>query len=112
MTEATDSAGLETGRSPGRSDDDVVADDGSIEDEERRAYLEQHMSMCREAVRRGLPLKGYFIWTLLDNFEWAWGYSRRFGVVHVDYETQRRTPKASAYWLAGVLGGRLAPKGR
>jgi beta-glucosidase len=95
----------------GAAYDDVVAADGSIEDEERRAYLEQHMGMCLEAVRRGLPLKGYFIWTLLDNFEWAWGYSRRFGVVHVDYETQRRTPKASAYWLAGFLGGGLTEKG-
>jgi beta-glucosidase len=95
----------------GAAYDDLVAPDGSIDDEDRRAYLEQHVAACGEAVRRGLPLKGYFAWTLLDNFEWAWGYSRRFGIVHVDYSTMRRTPKASAYWLADFLGGTLVRTG-
>ena len=56
----------------------------------------------------GVPLRGYFAWSLLDNFEWAFGYDRRFGLVHVDYETMRRTPKASAEWYSEVirLGGR------
>ena len=92
----------------GAAYEDAVAADGTVHDEDRRAYLEQHVAACAEAVRQGLPLTGYFIWTLLDNFEWAWGYTRRFGIVHVDYATQRRTPKASARWLAGFLGGGLA----
>ncbi len=91
----------------GAAYEDVVGEDGTIDDEQRRAYIEQHLTTCAEAVRRGLPLAGYFVWTLLDNFEWAWGYSRRFGLVHVDYATQQRTPKASARWYAGLLGGSL-----
>jgi len=94
----------------GAAYDDEVLADGTVQDEERRAYLEQHLAACAEAVRRGLPLKGYFVWSLLDNWEWAFGYSRRFGIVHVDYETLRRTPKASAYWLAGLLGGPLGTR--
>lgn len=57
---------------------------------------------------RGDPLRGYFCWSLLDNWEWAFGYTRRFGIVHVDYATQQRTVKRSGRWLAGVLGGPLA----
>jgi len=85
---------------------DVVAPDGSVDDPERTAYLEQHIGACRDAVERGLPLRGYFVWSLMDNFEWAWGYTRRFGLVHVDYATQRRTLKTSARWLARFLGRR------
>ena len=50
-----------------------------------------------------MPIKGYFVWSILDNFEWAWGYSRRFGIVHVNFESLKRTPKASAYWLKSVM---------
>jgi beta-glucosidase len=82
---------------------DVVADDGSIDDELRRVYLEQHIDVCGQVVKEGLPLKGYFVWTLLDNFEWAWGFSRRFGIVHVDYATQARTIKKSGLWLRDFL---------
>ncbi|MWV60529.1 GH1 family beta-glucosidase [Rathayibacter sp. VKM Ac-2754] len=92
----------------GSAYDDVVEPDGSIHDPERTAYLEQHVAACRKAVERGLPLRGYFVWSLMDNFEWAWGYTRRFGLVHVDYETQRRTLKTSARWFARFLGGRSA----
>ncbi|SDD10929.1 GH1 family beta-glucosidase [Auraticoccus monumenti] len=74
---------------------DEVGPDGRVEDEDRRRYLEAHLEACREAVARGLPLKGYFCWSLLDNFEWAFGYDRRFGIVRVDYETQQRTVKRS-----------------
>ena len=95
----------------GAAYEDTVGVDGVVHDEERRAYLEQHIGACADAVRAGLPLRGYFIWTLLDNFEWAWGYTRRFGIVHVDYATQARTPKASAHWLAAFLGGSLATPG-
>jgi beta-glucosidase len=70
---------------------------------ERQAYLEQHISVCRELVSEGMPLKGYFAWSLMDNFEWAFGFSRRFGLVYVDYETQERTVKDSGRWLQRFL---------
>jgi beta-galactosidase len=82
---------------------DEVGPDGRIVDPERQRYLEQHIEACRQAVADGLPLKGYFIWTLMDNFEWAYGFSRRFGLVHVDYETQTRTVKESGLWLQKFL---------
>ncbi len=82
---------------------DEVGPDGQIDDPERQRYLEQHIDICRQVVDEGLPLKGYFIWTLIDNFEWSWGHSRRFGIVHVDYKTQTRTPKHSALWLKDFL---------
>ena len=56
-----------------------------------------------EAIERGADVRGYFVWSLMDNFEWAYGYAKRFGIVHVDYETQVRTPKDSAWWYAGVV---------
>jgi beta-glucosidase len=92
----------------GSAYEDVVAADGAVHDPERLDYLQKHLAACAEAVERGLPLQGYFVWSLMDNFEWAWGYSRRFGIVHVDYDTQVRTPKSSARWLSGFLGGSLA----
>ncbi|MCD0453771.1 beta-glucosidase [Actinocorallia sp. API 0066] len=76
--------------------DEVVA--GAVDDEERRAYLEAHLAACHDAIAAGVPLRGYFAWSFLDNFEWGWGYGKRFGLVHVDYATQVRTPKASARW--------------
>jgi len=81
--------------------DEVV--DGQVEDEERRRYFEQHVDACRQAVEKGLPLTGYFAWSLLDNFEWAFGFSRRFGLVHVDYDTQIRTVKKSGHWFRDLL---------
>jgi beta-glucosidase len=82
--------------------------DGQVEDEDRRRYLEQHVLACAAALHKGLPLRGYFVWTLTDNFEWAWGYTRRFGLVHVDYPTQKRTIKRSGRWFASFLGGAAA----
>ncbi|MFI5707299.1 GH1 family beta-glucosidase [Kribbella sp. NPDC051620] len=82
---------------------DEVGPDGRIEDAERQRYLEQHIEAGRQAAAEGLPLKGYFIWTLLDNFEWSYGFSRRFGIVHVDYATQTRTVKESGRWLKEFL---------
>ncbi len=87
----------------GSAYEDVVGADGRIVDEGRQRYLELHVAACRDAVARGLPLRGYFAWSLMDNWEWAFGYSRRFGLVYVDYETQSRTPKLSAEWLKGFL---------
>jgi beta-glucosidase len=93
----------------GAAFDDVVVDDGRVRDPDRIAYLEAHVRAAREAIARGVPLGGYLVWSLLDNFEWAQGYSARFGVVHVDFETQRRTPKDSADWLSKTVGrGALA----
>lgn len=82
--------------------------DGLVRDTDRVRYLEGHLRACRDAVDAGVPLKGYFCWSLFDNFEWSWGYSRRFGLVYVDYETQTRTPKSSAYWYSDLIRGRLA----
>ena len=82
---------------------DVVEPDGSIHDVERRDYFQLHVNACAQAVERGLALKGYFAWSLMDNFEWAFGFSRRFGIVHVDYETQRRTVKGSGLWFKELL---------
>ncbi|MGW3291133.1 GH1 family beta-glucosidase, partial [Streptomyces sp. NPDC001002] len=76
----------------GAAFDDVVAHDG-VHDADRVAYLDGHIRSCAAAIDLGVPLKGYFVWSLLDNFEWSFGYAPRFGIVHVDYPTQRRTPK-------------------
>ncbi|MDP1822788.1 MAG: GH1 family beta-glucosidase [Archangium sp.] len=85
--------------------------DGRVHDEPRRAYLEGHLSACLDAVDAGVPLAGYFAWSLLDNFEWAFGYRMRFGLVHVDFATQRRTIKDSARWLSRVLRTHELPQG-
>jgi beta-glucosidase len=87
----------------GAAFDDRVDADGRIDDAQRTEYLRAHFAAARDAVEAGLPLEGYFVWSLMDNWEWAWGYSRRFGIVHVDYETQKRTPKSSALWMADFL---------
>jgi len=87
---------------------DEVGPDGQVDDEERRRYFEQHTAAAADAIREGLNLRGYFAWSLLDNFEWAFGYSRRFGIVHVDYETQVRTVKQSGLWFKEFL---TAPAG-
>jgi beta-glucosidase len=82
---------------------DVVAPDGSVQDVERRSYLERHLAAAADAIGEGVPLVGYFAWSLLDNFEWALGYGTRFGLVHVDYPTQRRTVKASGRWYRDLI---------
>jgi beta-glucosidase len=70
------------------------------------AFLDGHLRAVHRALEAGVDLRGYFVWSLLDNFEWAEGYSKRFGVVHIDYETLRRTPKESARWYARVISAR------
>jgi beta-glucosidase len=82
---------------------DPVTDDGGIEDDERLDYIKQHIAVCEDLVAEGFPLKGYFVWSLMDNYEWAWGHSRRFGIVYVDYETQARIVKKSGRWLQSYL---------
>ncbi len=81
-------------------EDEVV--DGEVHDVERIAYLDAHLGACLDAIEDGSDLRGYFAWSLLDNFEWAWGYERRFGIVRVDYDTQLRTPKDSAQRYAEI----------
>ncbi|MPZ27002.1 MAG: beta-glucosidase [Micromonosporaceae bacterium] len=88
----------------GAAFEDTVDAGGEVQDPDRIAYLAAHLRACHDAIAAGAPLAGYFVWSLLDNFEWAEGFSKRFGIVHVDYPTQRRTPKASAAWYARVIG--------
>jgi beta-glucosidase len=83
--------------------DDVVSPDGRVHDPERVGYLQAHVSALAAAVDDGLDLRGYFAWSLLDNFEWAFGYDKRFGLVYVDYETQRRTMKDSGREYARII---------
>jgi beta-glucosidase len=76
---------------------------GVVDDQPRIDYLRGHLTAVAEAVERGVDVRGYYCWSLLDNFEWAEGYTQRFGLVHVDYETQKRTPKRSFQWYADLI---------
>jgi len=87
----------------GSAYEDEVTPDGSIHDVERTSFLARHLASAQQAIADGVPLKGYFVWSLMDNFEWAHGYSKRFGVVHVDYATQQRRIKDSGRWYADFL---------
>jgi beta-glucosidase len=87
----------------GAAYDDRIGPDGSVDDPERRAYLASHIGAAADALEAGVPLTGYFAWSLLDNFEWARGYSKRFGIVHVDYATKRRKIKSSGHWYRALL---------
>ncbi|GIG41508.1 GH1 family beta-glucosidase [Cellulomonas phragmiteti] len=82
---------------------DTVTQDGRVHDVERVAYLHDHIDAVGEARDKGVDVRGYFVWSLFDNFEWAYGYDRRFGVVHVDYDTQVRTLKDSARWYRELV---------
>jgi beta-glucosidase len=84
---------------------------GMVDDPLRVQYLEGHLRAVRDAMRQGVDVRGYFAWSLLDNFEWSHGYSKRFGIVHVNYETQERTIKTSGHYYSTVIrtnGGSLA----
>ena len=83
--------------------EDSVGADGEIDDQGRRHYLMRHLASLRSAIADGVPVKGYFAWSLLDNFEWAEGYLRRFGLTHIDYDTQQRTLKGSGKWYRSFL---------
>jgi beta-glucosidase len=83
----------------GAAFDDLPEADGSIEDDDRTAYLASHIAAVADARRQGADIRGYLAWSLMDNFEWAYGYEKRFGIVRVDYDTQVRTPKQSALWF-------------
>lgn len=77
--------------------------DGRVRDERRIRYLKNHLFQVHRAIQEGVPVKGYFHWSFMDNFEWAWGYSQRFGLVYVDYKTQKRIVKDSGWWFARVM---------
>jgi beta-glucosidase len=83
--------------------DDRVTD-GAVHDPARISFISDHVRATRNAIDTGTNVRGFFYWSLLDNYEWAFGYERRFGIVHVDYETMTRTPKASYHELAKALG--------
>jgi beta-glucosidase len=93
----------------GSTYDDIVGTDGRIADIKRQSYLERHLAALHEAIASGVPAKGYFAWSLLDNFEWAEGYIRRFGLIHVDYPTQQRRLKLSGEWYRAFLNGGMEP---
>jgi beta-glucosidase len=82
---------------------DVVSADGTINDADRRGYIARHIDVVRDAVSQGIDVRGYFAWSLMDNYEWAEGYRMRFGIVHVDFATQRRTLKSSARWYSKLI---------
>lgn len=82
---------------------DEPDENGFVDDPSRIWFLREHFRAAHQAIQAGANVRGYFVWSLMDNFEWAWGYSRRFGLVRVDYATQRRTPKASAHWYSEVI---------
>jgi beta-glucosidase len=77
--------------------------DGCVRDPERAHYLEQHLTVTAAAIRAGVDVRGYFVWSLIDNFEWQHGYEKRFGIVYVDFDTQRRTIKDSGYWYRDFI---------
>jgi beta-glucosidase len=83
--------------------DDEPDDTGRVADQRRIDYLDGHLRALGQAIEAGVDVRGYFTWSLLDNFEWAEGYTKRFGLVHVDYATQRRTPKDSYDWFARMI---------
>ncbi|HET8969496.1 MAG TPA: GH1 family beta-glucosidase [Candidatus Nanopelagicales bacterium] len=95
----------------GAAYDDVVEPDGAVHDPERIDYLRRHIVAVHRAIEAGADVLGYMVWSLLDNFEWGYGYSKRFGVVRVDYDTLRRTPKDSARWYAGVVAANAVHPG-
>jgi beta-glucosidase len=82
---------------------DGVDFDGRVRDERRIRYLRNHIAQVHRAIEDGIPIKGYFHWSLLDNFEWALGYGQRFGLVYMDWKTQKRIIKDSGRWFAKVI---------
>jgi beta-glucosidase len=87
----------------GAAYDDTVSPDGQVHDVDRTAYLRAHLGAVHDAIKAGVDVRGYYVWSLMDNFEWAWGFSQRFGIVHVDFETQQRTIKDSGHWYRSVI---------
>jgi len=93
----------------GAAFDDVPDAEGFVDDQARLAFFDEHLRALHASIADGVDVRGYFAWSLLDNFEWAFGYHQRFGLVRVDYETQRRTPKASGLWYSRVAAANALP---
>jgi beta-glucosidase len=93
----------------GMANSDWVHLDGQVSDPGRIDYVRRHLRSLKQAAVEGVDVMGYFYWSIMDNFEWAHGYQQRFGLVHIDYQTQERTPKQSAYWYRDVIasGGEI-----
>lgn len=93
----------------GAACDDVLEKDDNgimrVHDEQRIRYLSEHLKICAQAVKENIPLKGYFCWSFIDNYEWTFGYTKRFGIIYCDYATQERIPKDSAFYLRDVMAG-------
>jgi beta-glucosidase len=90
---------------------DAVGGDGKVHDAGRITYLRDHLAAVRRAIAAGTDVRGYFVWSLMDNFEWGFGYRPRFGIVHVDFDTLERTPKDSARWYTDVIARNGLPAG-
>jgi len=93
----------------GAAFEDCVDQEGQVRDTERVCYLHDHLAAVHAAISAGVDVRGYFVWSLLDNFEWTFGYSRRFGITYVDYTTQRRLLKSSARWYRDVIAANAVP---
>jgi beta-glucosidase len=89
--------------------EDYVDPLGVVNDQERISYLHAHLDASARAVEAGVNLAGYYVWSLLDNFEWGWGFQKRFGIVFVDFETQRRIPKNSAHFYSEIVRANAVP---
>ncbi|PTT69876.1 family 1 glycosylhydrolase, partial [Arthrobacter sp. HMWF013] len=87
----------------GAAYEDTVSPDGAVHDGERTGFILDHIAAVGEAIEQGADVRGYFVWSLLDNFEWSWGYGKRFGIVRVDYTTFERTIKDSGHAYAGLI---------
>ena len=87
----------------GASSADVLTPDGHVYDSDRVMYLRNYLTQLHRAVSEAVPVRGYFCWSLMDNYEWADGYAYRFGIHYVDFKTQKRTPKMSAYFYREVI---------
>jgi beta-glucosidase len=92
----------------GSAEADTVTPDGHVHDPERISYLADHLRAVADAVAAGVDVRGYYVWSLLDNFEWARGYDQRFGLVRVDYDTLTRTPKDSYRWYQALIAAHRA----
>jgi beta-glucosidase len=93
----------------GAAYEDTPDASGFVADNDRRDFFDLHLRAVHAAIAGGADVRGYFAWSLLDNFEWAWGYHQRFGIVRVDFDTQVRVPKASALWYAEVAENNAVP---
>jgi len=94
----------------GAAFDDVAGADGSVHDRARIEYLRRHLTVAHRAIEHGVDLRGYFVWSLLDNFEWGYGYTKRFGIVRVDFDDQRRTVKDSGHWFRELATTGVIPR--